>query len=331
MVDREIDYRKVRPGVFFQLSRIPLTFCRSAMLALLLLAVVNRCEAVIIIEKGTAEPIRGFLVDANDVRVIVDVLAPDGQTKRRIFPRASLEEMIQAVSPEKLQSLRSDQPEAYRDYAEELAGKTNDPDARQTALRLYQIAAHLAPQKLGRSCLLGMIALARSPNEERKFRAAAYLLDPDHDRSVLHSSKAAGVGRMKLSDEQRQQLRQLLRALREGRIADARTTGKRASLQEPLKQIAPFLTLSDFDDLRNGDSLPPNLLYKVLSVELAIDPFANGRRSGDSLDENAPRPPSTWSKLSDPKFTDPAPELTLELLTEFDPRQCHYRNGKWQP
>lgn len=288
------------------------------------------CQAIIIIEKNVAEPIRGYLVDANDVRVIVDVLMPNGETRQRILPRSGIEEMIQAVSREKLESLHSDQPQDYRDYAEELAGKTNDPDAQRTAIRLYLIAAHLSPDKLARSCLLGMIALARNPVEERNFRAAAYLLDSEHDRTVLRSSKAVQVDGAKLSDDQRQQLRNLLRALREGRATDARTAAKRPSLQEALPGISTILAFSDFAELRNGDPLSPAVMFKVLAAELAIDSSSGDRRPSDPSDDKVPRPPSGWSKLMDPNLAAPLPVLTLELLTEFDPRQCHFRNGKWE-
>jgi hypothetical protein len=284
---------------------------------------------VIIIEKNVAEPIRGYLVDANEVRVIVDVLLPNGETRQRILPRTSIEEMIEAVSREKLESLSSDRPQDYRDYAEELAGKTNDPDAQRTAIRLYQIAAYLAPEKLGRSCLLGMVALARNSEEERKFRAAAYLLDSEHDRTVLRGSKSDRVAKEKLTDEQRTQLRGLLRALREGRARDARSFAQRPAVQESLKHITSILNPSDFSEMRNGEPLAPGQLVQVLAAELAIDPEASPAPADPSLD-GAPRPASGWSKITDPKLTRPVPVLTLELLTEFDPRQCHYRNGKWE-
>jgi hypothetical protein len=302
-------------------------FCSAALIGCL--SSESLCKAVIIIEKNVAEPVRGYLVDANADRVIVDVLLPNGETRQRILPRSSIEEMIQAVSRERLESLRSDRPQDYRDYAEELAGKTNDPDAQRTAIRLYQIAAHLAPEKLGRSCLLGMIALARNREEERKFRAAAYLLDSEHDRSVLRTGKV-GVADGKLSDDQRKQMGLLLRSLREGRVPDARVAARRPALQEPLRQVSPFLVLSDFDEIRTGEVLPPHLLFQVLAAEMALDRVPGDRGIGDLSDDPGARPTSGWSRITDPKQIAPLPVLTFELLTEFDPRQCHFRNGKWE-
>lgn len=289
-----------------------------------LLYCVPASYAVIIIEKGTAEPVRGYLVDANETRVIIDVLLPNGETRQRIVPRAKIEEMIQAVSPERLETLRSERPSDYRDYAEELAGKTNDPDAQRMAIRLYQIAAFLAPDKLGRSCLLGMVALARTPEEERKFRAVAFLMDVEHDRSVLRLPKNSEPETLKVTSEQKHALRGLLRALREGRVNDAVAMSKRPALREPLQLIASILTPADFTGLRPGETLPPAVLAKVLAAELSLDPPPAGAPVADVVP-----PPRGWSRLTDPNLSKPFPALTLEFLTEFNPRECHFRNGKW--
>jgi hypothetical protein len=172
-----------------------------------------------------------------------------------------------------------------------------------------------------------MIALARTAEEERKFRAAAYLLDREHDRSVLRATKWDQVDHGKISDEQRQQVRQLLRALRDGRATEARTLARRPAVQESLRRLATSLAPADFADLRAGEPLPPTMLAKVLAVELALDP--GDRRATDPPDGKETLS-SSWSLLSDPKRSLPIPLLTLEWLTEFDPRHCHFRNGKWE-
>jgi len=61
---------------------------------------------------------------------------------------------------------------------------------------LYLIAAYRNPQELGRSSLLGMTALARTPAEERRFRAMTYLLGDDHDpATVVHHYVAVNLAR----------------------------------------------------------------------------------------------------------------------------------------
>lgn len=285
-----------------------------------LIACPRFAGAVIILEKNASHPLRGYLVKADAERVVVDVLLPGGEIRQRVLPRSAIAEMIQAVSEERLKTLRSDQPQGYRDYAEELAGKINDPEAHRTALRLYLIAAHLAPRELGRSCLLGMVALARSPEEARKFRAMTYLLDVDHNRSVLVTPPSSTIPNT-LSHSQRDQLKLLLRALREGRLSEARTLAKRSGVAEGLEKLADLLQPADFAEVKQGEPLPSPLLAQVLRAELYLAGFE------EPADEGA-RPKTPWSKaIASP----PVPPLSLETFTEFDPKDCHYRDGKWVP
>ena len=37
-----------------------------------------------------------------------------------------------------------------------------------------------------------------------------------------------------------------------------------------------------------------------------------------------------WSRAWQLGDVSPAPDLTLQTLTEFDPRQCRYRHGRWE-
>ena len=99
-------------------------------------------------------------------------------------------ELMITVLPERLAELDPARPQSYLEYAEELAEKRRDPEARDAAMRLFAIAAARGESKVRHSALLGLIELARSPQEERRFRAAAYLHDPAHDLSLLETSLA---------------------------------------------------------------------------------------------------------------------------------------------
>ncbi len=140
---------------------------------------------VIILLKGQEKPVRGYFVREDDKAVVLRQLQPDGSTQERSVARSEIEDVIKTVDQARLESLQPARPDSYREYAEELAEKKKDPDAHVTALRLFLIAAYLDPPRLGRSCLLGMVPLARNANEQRRFRAMAYLLDPTHNRDVL--------------------------------------------------------------------------------------------------------------------------------------------------
>jgi hypothetical protein len=145
----------------------------------------------VILELNAGPRVSGFLV-REDEREIVIRRVLDGREVEQAYPKADVALILRAVDPERLATLRPDQPRAYRDYAEELAEKREDPEARELALRLFHVAAVLDPEGLGRGSLLGMSTLADSPEQERRYRALAYLIDPKHDRGVLQPVASSG-------------------------------------------------------------------------------------------------------------------------------------------
>lgn len=276
--------------------------------------------AVIVFEKGSDVPTVGYLVRQDEKLVVIREELPNGQTRRRDLLRSQIDDILIAVSKERLEGLSPDKPEDYRDYAEELAEKRKDPDARATSLRLYLIAAHLDPEKLGRSCLLGMVALARHSNEEQKFRAMAYLVDPNHDRSLLKISTTTAHA-SRVDDGGRDVLLKALKALRRGQHRTAMTLAKRPIVMETLERYSDVLTYEEFTQLEK--EVPAETLRKVLVLEMMLSDRED-RATEKSKPEIEP-----WSHIVEREGTAPVPSLRLETLTEIDPRECLYRDGKW--
>ena len=147
-------------------------------------------HAVVVLPKGAKQPIMGYLVRQDERTIVIRHDLPDGKSRESSFAKKDLDELIITVSPERLTALDPKNLNDYREYAEELAEKQRDPEARDTAIRLYAIVAARGDGKLRHSALLGLVSLARNADEERLFRAAAYMFDPDHDPSVLAGSPA---------------------------------------------------------------------------------------------------------------------------------------------
>jgi hypothetical protein len=277
---------------------------------------------VVVLEKGKNVPTVGYLVRQDDNLVVIRELLPNGQTRQRDLLRSQLDYIRIAVSEERLERLSPDKPEDYRDYAEELAEKRKDPDARAASLRLYLIAAHLDPENLGRSCLLGMVALACHPDEERKFRAMAYLMDPNHDRSLLKSSTTV-VQAGSVDDSGQEVLLKALQAFRRGQRRTAMTLAKRPIVRETLERFSDVLTYEEFTQL--AKEIPADVLRKVLVLEMMLS-------NREARASERPKPEGeSWSRIVEREGRTPVPSLTLEALTEFDPRKCLYRDGRWVP
>jgi hypothetical protein len=281
-------------------------------------------QAVTILEKGNDQPIRGFLVDQNEFSVTIREVLPGGATKERVLVRSNIEEIFLAVDYDRLASLRPENPQAYREYAEDLREKREDPDARATAIRLYLIAAYLDADGLGKSSLLGMTALARSPDEERRFRAMAYLLDPEHDRSILRSPAAPGDGVGGMDEGERTILRSLLRLVRSRKTRDARNMLIREQVRSLLRRMPPLLELEELEQVATpGSVLAPSLLRRILKIELALAPTPRSLGPTDSAET------VSWSRLVAGEKTQSTPTLTLETVTEFDPRKQFFHEGGW--
>ena len=293
----------------------------AIVMAALLLLACPAAEAVIVIPKGSDEPVYGFLVSRNAARVVVDEALADGTTRRRSFSTNEIDLIQETVDADKLQTLRPDTPRGYRDYADDLREKRRDPDARRTAMRLYLIAAHLRPQELGRGCLLAATDLAENAEQQRRYRAMAYLLDPTHDASLLKPPEVESSSG--LTAAQRAALLRGLQAVRSGRKSVATRTAQQAEFRAGLAHFPHLLTLEQFNDavaLADRD-LPNHHLRRVLALELELSPAAS-RRAASSDRE-------TWSE-SALKTSPRVAELTLQAIAPFDPRNCFYWDGRWQ-
>ncbi len=280
-------------------------------LCLSLSAAVNPVLAVTIFERGKTEATRGRLVKQSATEVVITELTPSGPRERTIA-RTNIEDLIDPVDPARLVELSPEQPQAYRNYAEELAEKRIDPDAQAAAIRLYLIAAYLSPEKLAKSCLLGMTALARSPAEEQRFRAMAYLYDSDHDRRLLRTTETSATTTP--VSETRAALLRALQLRRQGNRRAALLNVNRPDVQEEFARFGDVLTFEEFSQIGLSD----NLVKKIVALELALE--TGEARQTASI---------TWSQIERSGATTPIPALSLTTIAEFDPRQCVFRDGAW--
>lgn len=295
---------------------------RRCVWALLLLWVTGPASAAIVFVKGQSQPLRGFLVQETDSLVVVREVLPSGATRDHRLQRDQIEDILRTVSAERLAGLSPDDPAEYRHYAEELAIKKEDPEARATAMRLYLIAAWLQPEELARSCLLGMADLARTPDEERSCRALAFLLDPGHDATLLKPASPTPPAAIPEAD--RSALRIALRHLRSGRENAARSILERESIRAAAAHYGHILDREDYQALlRASGRLTPALRRKMLKLEIALSSAGAAEPADD------PTRPAPWSELMAREQFSPVTSLSLAGITEFDPRACLYRDGQW--
>jgi hypothetical protein len=306
--------------------------------AALLLIFASSAHAVVVYKKGTTQPIAGYLVRDDDREVVLRQVRSDGRSEDMAILKTEIEDLLLTVEPARLAALDPARPQDYREYADELAEKKLDPEARDVALRLYVIAADLGSRTRGSSGsstpgdsnndlapLLGLIALARSPEEEVRFRAAAYLSDPRHDPALLKIPTAIASSAAPANPAAQGKLLEAVQLVRRGKGDVAARMIVQVDIAAELAAARAIVTKEEFLRLCKTRQLDDAELKTLLKLELALETALFPPPTTASSAKDSSR---SWSQL----LAQPQPSLrplSLEHLTEFNPRESVYREGKW--
>ncbi|MFI4876134.1 MAG: hypothetical protein ACIALR_12375 [Blastopirellula sp. JB062] len=299
----------------------------ACLLGIAILSLPSLAKGAVVLVRGEPEPASGYVERRPGGVLLLRIPQGGGKSVTREIPLADVEEVIETVSPNRLAELDPAQPDDYRNYAEELAQKKVDPEARETALRLFLIAARLDPQRLGRSSLLGMTSLARSSEEARRFRAMAFLLDPDHDVRLIQDRPATQLASTDKVEEWSDLIITGLRKLRGGDYRSARSILRRNDIEKAFDDLVSEISYEECQailtrtcDGCEGSKIPLPLIRKLVLAELALLPKVR------NVDAEEPG----WAELTAAENHQPLPTLTLETITEFDPRNSVYRQKQWK-
>ncbi|HEV7281011.1 MAG TPA: hypothetical protein VGN57_12475 [Pirellulaceae bacterium] len=298
-------------------TRCSARLCCCVIVLSLVATTFARGAAVFLV--GEDEPVYGYLISSDASTVVLDVPQADGRRSRTTFLRDRVEDLVVTVDPERLAGLSPDDPLGYLQYAEELSIKKQDPEARDAARRLFLIAGSLVPQVHGRQAALGLANVAAGAEEARKARTLASLADPSGPAAepVVARPPAARIdaGRARV-------LVAGIQAYRRGEVAtarrafdDAENARLLASLDPPVPMdlLKPSLAEREFrPDHRVLAALVP--LERSLRVEGSL---AGSRKSaGDDPFSAENRLPVAWP--------------TWKNVTDFDPAETVFRDGKWR-
>jgi hypothetical protein len=311
---------------------LPKATALVAALALWLCPAVS--QAIVVLKRGSAEPIMGHLVSEDDKGLVVREVLDGGRTRELRIERSDIEELLVTVDPERLAALDPREPRQYLEYAEELAEKSRDPEAREAAERLFHIAAWLAEGPVRQSGVLGLAAMATSADERRRLEAAAYQVDSGASRALAATTPASGTA-PQVDPSVRSEVLAAVRLLRQGKSREAAERGKVPAVAGALDTLsldggrtdgaAPTISAEQFAALCQLRELSPEHLRRLLTIELALLPGGDEKPLAISVPRAA-----SWSQLASRNDLAPLRSLDLVHLTSHDPRACLYREGKWQ-
>lgn len=203
--------------------------CFGLGLAVCLLLCAAQAQAIVI-DTGKGR-VGGFLLSDDGTKLRISVPTPGGEEKISEYLHADVT-IVHQLDVKRLEALSRDNPKAYRDYADQLARQEGDPEARYTAMRLYLIAAWLAPNELGPGSLLRLSDLATRPAEARRCRAMAYLLGPRADATLLARGLGRPAGRDKVEAQAVEDFAKALQLFRTGQVKAASDLARRDGLEK---------------------------------------------------------------------------------------------------
>jgi hypothetical protein len=327
--------------------------------------------------KGAVQ-VAGFLVRDDGTTLTIRIRTADGREQDVSYAHDKIM-IVHTLNVKRLEALSNDNPKAYHDYAQELARQKKDPEARDTAMRLFLIAARLAPEEFAKSSLMSMSELAGTPAEARKFRALAYLLDPKADPAILKTDATKPAAPDRTEATALEDFAKALQHYRTGRIQEAITAAKKPSAEKlfgktpfPIDQktflqwcadatcstcnaktglvLCPeckgkgvvtsqfgqtvvctkcnrrgAVTCPDCGGLRIRDPLPDRPMRVVLQCEL----WALEQLGGEEAGRKEAADSKGWSGVLRSGRLTPVSRLSLDTVTDIDPRKSRYRNGKW--
>lgn len=284
--------------------------------------------AILIVEQTPgAVPVGGYLVSNDGKTLRMKMLLPDGKEKIKDYELSKID-IIHQIDANRLKKLDKNDPKAYYDYAEELANKKldADPEAKDTARRLFLIAAYLDRRQFGQGALLGMSSLAGTEAEARRCRAMAFLLDPKDDADALKPAPMPKAPTGALQDFEK-----ALQSYRTGQIANAKKLANAKDMDMDFSKAAGGIDKATFLQwCTDADGLtgnpPEDRMRRILMAELwVIDQLPHGD-TGDKTNAGETK----WSSILQARQIKPVSLLSLETIADdIDPRKCLYLDGKW--
>ncbi len=271
--------------------------------------------------KGEAAPGYGTVVEQSDQEI---VFQPFGQTVTGNveIPKASIELLVINIDRPRLERLDPRNPEAYRDYAEELATQKVDPAARELAVRLYLIAAYLTQGEPGQlelqqSCLTGLLALAENDRQAEKWKMLRLLNDPAASWEPEETQNFLPV-----TETERKLALQVVRMIRQGNGIEAAGLIEQPATASALSRWSSICSLDELKRIGMLNRLTTSQLHLLLKIELSI--LQNSEPGRVESDRQR-----RWSEYAMSRSTIAGAITGYKTATRFNPEESTYRNGVW--
>lgn len=283
----------------------------------------TRCTiADAIVLQGQTEPVIGRILTQTEQGIRIETQGPSGSPSVVEIPVEKILLILPAEDPKVLEKLEPGRWADYRDVADDLAARKQDPDAITTAMRLLLIVAYHGEGQQREGALSSLIALARNSQEQRELEAIAVRYGnrpapaPDTPRILLTTQGA--------TDAERNELLASVRAIRRGEAEEARRRLASSGLNAAYEKLGAPLPWSRLESYARNRPTSPNALSELASLEaILLGAVPATSRTAPSKDGEV------WEQIT----RGPLPawhDVDWVDVLSFDPRNCLFREGKWR-
>ncbi len=286
-------------------------------IVLVFMACAPSLQAAIVITTDSEEPLLGYAVERPNGYVISTSNRSDAKTT--LIAKDKIVEVIPTVSYERLAKLSAADPEGCFRYADELFAMNRDPEARDTAIRLYLIAGRAAPDKFARSAVLSLQRLAADGKAAKRV-AAFGMMNRWITADVVVTPDVEVI-----KPPVPQELLKVLRPLKQGKKAAAMRAWKASpAAAEQLKRYPLRMTSEDMREALEADVLNSRQLTRIVALEVAIE------EEGEPVQKTAADSQPWSGQLVRSKAASVRPLSWESLFDGIDPRDDQFRDGAWK-
>ena len=264
---------------------------------------------------GQEKPVHGIVESIENAQISFQQTSNGREFQRIEIAQRSIQTMIVNFDATRLSNLAHGDWDAWYEYAEELMPQKQDPVARVLARRLLVIVAGNSKEAdLRKAALSDLISLTQNEVQKKKLRQLYYLETGDKS-FVEQNTTSATLPPM----EQRKAAAERVNAIRRGR--DVGQLANNESLKSVISSFEETCSWQELIQISRSNRIDNRSLRRLVALELELLTAKGSRESSDSKNE--------WHILAGRAGASTLSLPSIDNVTEFDPQETSFQNGKW--
>ncbi len=265
---------------------------------------------------GEQEPVYG-VVESSDESSIRFRQTADGKTFESVLlDRTAIVLIVSNFDRQRLTALVPGDWQTWHQYAEELMSQERDPVARNLAMRLLVIVVGNSSNAEQRDAALAdLISLARNDDEFKKLQRIRYLetgVKPPQLKKSQPEATSSPVDRIDAI--------QLVQSIRNGELIDEQLRNEQ--LKATIDTFENACSWQELVRISKSNRIDDQQLRSLVALEYQL-------RISDAAPAKSRAAETSWHLLAGRAGTSSLTLPTIENVTEFDPSQTSFVDGKW--